>query len=151
MGELAALPTRDALLPIIAVVQAAKARPIAEVVASLPPRFTFSDRVADFPQAHSAALIALLSTGGQGEQLARVARLFGEIAGLPTALDTTDGYRMSFANGAVVHLRPSGNAPELRCYTEAQSEADAKDLNARALAHVLGAVVPEALEAQNSG
>ncbi len=151
VGELAALPTRDALLPIIAVVQAAKAQPIAEVVASLPPRFTFSDRVADFPQAHSAALIALLSTGTQGGQLARAARLFGEIAGLPTGIDTTDGYRMSFANGAVIHLRPSGNAPELRCYTEAESEAKAKELNARALAHVIGKVVPEAVKAQNAG
>ncbi|MDP3549081.1 MAG: phosphomannomutase [Novosphingobium sp.] len=145
VGDLAALPTRDAFLPIVAVVQAARERPIADVVAELPPRFTFSDRVADFPQAHSAALIALLSSGAQDEQLARIARLFGEIAGLPTGIDTTDGYRMSFADGAVIHFRPSGNAPELRCYTEAESEAKARDLNARALSHVVADVVPEAV------
>lgn len=150
VGALAALPTRDALLPILAVVQAAKDKPIADVVAELPPRYTFSDRVADFPQAHSAALIALLSSGAEDEQLARIARLFGEIAGFPTAIDTTDGYRMSFADGAVIHFRPSGNAPELRCYTEAESEAKARDLNARALAHVLADVVPEAVSLEKA-
>lgn len=142
---LAPLPTRDALLPIIAVVMNAKARPLAEVVAELPPRFTFSDRVADFPQVNSAALIAYLGHGEQDEQLARIARLFGEIAGFPTGIDTTDGYRMTFADGAIIHFRPSGNAPELRCYSEAESEEKARDLNARALAHVLADVVPEAV------
>jgi phosphomannomutase len=151
VGDLAPLPTRDALLPIIAVVMNARQRPLAEVVAELPPRFTFSDRVADFPQAHSAALIAFLGHGPEDEQLARIARLFGEIAGFPTGIDTTDGYRMSFADGAIVHFRPSGNAPELRCYSEAETEARARDLNHRALAHVLSDVVPEALAAQKAG
>lgn len=141
---LAALPTRDALLPIIAVVAAARTTPVADVVAALPPRFTYSDRVADFPQEHSAALIAFLSEGAEDEQLARIARVFGEIAGFPTAIDTTDGYRMTFADGAIIHFRPSGNAPELRCYTEADTEAKARELNRLALAHVLSSVVPEA-------
>lgn len=145
VDDLAPLPTRDALLPIIAVVMNARERPLAEVVAELPPRFTFSDRVADFPQENSAALIAFLSHGEEDEQLARIARLFGEIAGFPTGIDTTDGYRMSFADGAIIHFRPSGNAPELRCYSEAESDEKARDLNARALAHVLADVVPEAV------
>jgi len=145
VDDLAPLPTRDALLPIIAVVMNARERPLAEVVAELPPRFTFSDRVADFPQENSAALIAFLSHGEEDEQLARIARLFGEIAGFPTGIDTTDGYRMSFADGAIIHFRPSGNAPELRCYSEAETEEKARDLNARALAHVLADVVPEAV------
>jgi phosphomannomutase len=145
VGDLAPLPTRDALLPIIAVLMNAKDRPLAEVVAELPPRFTFSDRVADFPQDHSAALIAFLSHGPEDEQLARIARLFGEIAGLPIGIDTTDGYRMTFADGAILHFRPSGNAPELRCYSEAETEERARDLNAKALAHALADIVPEAV------
>lgn len=151
VGDLAALPTRDALLPIVAVTMAARRRPVAEVVAALPARFTFSDRVADFPQEDSGALIALLSSGAEDEQLARVARLFGDLAGFPVGIDTTDGYRMSFADGSVIHLRPSGNAPELRCYTEAETEALARDLNTRALAHVLADVVPEAVAARKAG
>ncbi|MCY1672985.1 phosphomannomutase [Novosphingobium sp. SL115] len=145
VGELTALPTRDALLPIVAVVLAGDS--LADVVAALPPRYTFSDRVADFPQGDSAALIAFLSAGDEAAQLGRIARVFGDIAGFPTGIDTTDGYRMSFADGAIIHLRPSGNAPELRCYSEAETEGRARDLNARALGHVLRVVVPEALEA----
>ncbi len=143
VGTLSALPTRDALLPIVAIVAAARAKPIADTVAELPPRFTYSDRVADFPQSDSAALIAFLSKGTTGEQLARIARVFGDIAGLPTVIDTTDGYRMSFASGAILHFRPSGNAPELRCYSEAETEARARDLNGKALKHVLTQVIPE--------
>ncbi len=144
---LTALPTRDALLPILAVIAQARTTPVADVVAALPPRYTFSDRVADFPQAHSAALVAFLSAGAEDEQLARIARVFGPIAGLPTGIDRTDGYRMTFADGSIIHFRPSGNAPELRCYSEAETEARARDLNARALAHVLSDVIPEALNA----
>ena len=143
VGSLSALPTRDALLPILAIVSAAKQAPIADTVTQLPPRFTYSDRVADFPQADSAALIAFLSAGSEGEQLARIARVFGEIAGLPTAVNTTDGYRMGFVSGAILHFRPSGNAPELRCYSEAETEVLARDLNGKALAHVLDVVIPE--------
>ncbi|KPF90738.1 phosphomannomutase [Novosphingobium sp. AAP83] len=143
VGDLSALPTRDALLPILAIVSAAKTTPVAQTVAQLPPRFTYSDRVANFPQADSAALIAFLSTGDEGAQLARIARVFGDIAGLPIAIDTTDGYRMSFASGAILHFRPSGNAPELRCYSEAETEARARALNSKALAHVLTVVIPE--------
>ena len=35
-----------------------------------------------------------------------------------TSIDQTDGLRVTFENGDIVHLRPSGNAPELRCYAE---------------------------------
>jgi phosphomannomutase len=33
-----------------------------------------------------------------------------------------------FANGTIVHLRPSGNAPELRCYAEAATDGMAERL-----------------------
>ena len=44
-------------------------------------------------------------------------------------INIIDGYRVQFDCGAVVHLRPSGNAPELRCYTEYDTLQKAKDLN----------------------
>ena len=42
-------------------------------------------------------------------------------------MDYTDGVRILFANGEVAHVRPSGNADELRIYAVAdtQSRADA--------------------------
>jgi phosphomannomutase len=48
--------------------------------------------------------------------------------------DATDGYRLRYEGNVIVHFRQSGNAPELRCYTEALSEQQAREINARALA-----------------
>lgn len=126
-GRLAALPTRDAVLPIVAVLAASKGRGIAALCAELPPRVTYSDRLKDFPTADSRAILAYLSAG---ERKARIEAAFG---GTLAGVDETDGLRMTFADGAIIHLRPSGNAPELRCYTEAGDEAGARALNARAL------------------
>ncbi|MCF7994616.1 MAG: hypothetical protein K9L88_07235, partial [Chromatiaceae bacterium] len=42
------------------------------------------------------------------------------------------------ASGDILHLRPSGNAPELRAYTEADSPERARDLNQRCLAILEG-------------
>ena len=53
-------------------------------------------------------------------------------------IDRTDGLRISFDSDEVVHLRPSGNAPELRCYNEAASEARAEEMNKRCLAIMNG-------------
>jgi len=38
----------------------------------------------------------------------------------------------------VIHLRPSGNAPELRCYTEASTASRAAQINAAALSVLAG-------------
>jgi phosphomannomutase len=38
-------------------------------------------------------------------------------------VDETDGLRMTLADERTIHLRPSGNAPELRCYAEAETYA----------------------------
>ncbi len=39
-----------------------------------------------------------------------------------------DGLRFTLASGDVIHYRPSGNAPELRCYTEASTAERADEL-----------------------
>ncbi|WP_280925456.1 hypothetical protein [Shewanella holmiensis] len=44
------------------------------------------------------------------------------------SMDSTDGLRLRLDNGDVVHLRPSGNAPELRCYAESMSVVPATSL-----------------------
>ena len=130
---LTALPTRDAVLPIVAVLAAAKGRGIAALCADLPPRVTYSDRIKDFPTADSRAILDYLNKGNAVRRRARIEAAFGALAGALESFDHTDGLRMTFADGAIIHLRPSGNAPELRCYTEADDEASAKALNAAAL------------------
>ena len=59
---------------------------------------------------------------------------FGEAFGTVKSVDATDGVRITFASEEVVHLRPSGNAPEFRCYTESDTDARALENNQRALA-----------------
>ncbi|KTR81996.1 phosphomannomutase [Novosphingobium barchaimii] len=132
---LPALPTRDAALPMIAVLVEAKRQgaPLSTLLARLPARFTFSDRIQELPTDLSQALLAKLQAGNEDEVLARVTQMFGAIAGTATAFDTTDGLRITFDSGDIIHLRPSGNAPELRCYTEAASTDRAASLNAQAL------------------
>jgi phosphomannomutase len=117
--HLAPLPTRDAVLPILALLAMARERgvPLSALARDLPPRFTASDRIKDFATERSRQLIQRLAASPQA-----IEPLLGDLCGQPAGLDQTDGLRVTFANGEIVHLRPSGNAPELRCYAEADSQ-----------------------------
>ncbi|CAG0907809.1 unnamed protein product, partial [Cyprideis torosa] len=123
-GPLAPLMTRDCLLPILAplALTCAQGIGVAELVATLPPRFTAADRVTDVEPEKSRALIDRLASDAS----ARAA--FFETGSSEAAVDVTDGLRVRFADGSIVHLRPSGNAPECRCYTEADSAERAQAL-----------------------
>lgn len=118
--ELAALPTRDSVLPMVCALVAAREAGIglAELVGTLPPRFTLSDRLKEMPTARSQAQIGVLR-----EDAAAGAAKLGFVAacGPLASVDETDGLRMTFASGEIIHLRPSGNAPELRVYVEADT------------------------------
>jgi phosphomannomutase len=103
------------------------------LLASLPQRFTASDRLEDFPTALSKERLGALAQGGPAA-VAAAFPSFGAVADV----STVDGLRVTFASDEVVHLRASGNAPELRCYTEAASEPRATELNAEALGVLRG-------------
>jgi phosphomannomutase len=60
-GTLTALPTRDAVLPIIVVLVAARGTSVSKLVANLTRRVTFSDRIADFAPERSKTLMAWLT------------------------------------------------------------------------------------------
>ncbi len=128
---LAPLPTRDAVLPALAVLVAARSGGwrVSDLLRDLPARFTASDRLQDFPTQTSLALIDELR-----EDPARLQQFMAGAS--PVSLDTTDGLRVTFDNGEIVHLRPSGNAPELRCYGEAASPARAVALSTEILARI---------------
>ncbi|MFX4086228.1 phosphomannomutase [Sphingobium yanoikuyae] len=135
---LAALPTRDAVLPILSVLVDARRRGVtlSALQAQLPERYTFSERLENYPTAQSQALVAHLEQGSEAEVRARLTGMFGRLAGEADGIDRTDGLRIHFAGGDIIHLRPSGNAPELRCYTESDSAERAAALNGEALALV---------------
>ncbi|WP_404482657.1 phosphomannomutase [Novosphingobium sp. BL-52-GroH] len=134
-GTLAALPTRDAVLPMVAVLAAARRQDMTlrALQARLPARYTFSDRLQNYPTAQSQVLLARLQEGAREDVLARTSAMFGELVGKATAFDTTDGLRMTFDQGDIIHLRPSGNAPELRCYTESATPERAATLGGEVL------------------
>ncbi|WJW76859.1 phosphomannomutase [Thiohalobacter sp. IOR34] len=137
---LAALPTRDAVIVILALLVAAREQGtrLSGLVGDMPPRFTASDRLKDFPTEGSRACIArLLDEAGEGDTAA-IEAAFGDLCGRVAATDTTDGLRITFENGEIVHLRPSGNAPEFRCYNEADSPQRAAELNRACLAVLEG-------------
>ena len=123
--RLLALPTRDAILPMLAVLAMAKEQGcnISELVAGLPSRYTASDRLQSFPTEESATLLKALQQDHQ-----QAVQVMAPNVGGVALVDLTDGLRVTFSNGDIVHLRPSGNAPELRCYAESDTQAKAQCL-----------------------
>ncbi|WP_224416333.1 phosphomannomutase [Modicisalibacter tunisiensis] len=124
------LPTRDALLPALTLMVAAARRgqPLSALVAGLPGRYTASDRLKAFPTARSRALLAEWREDSSAMQRAL------DLEQAVVDVNTLDGLRATLEGGDILHLRPSGNAPELRCYAESSSAAGAEVL----VAHCLG-------------
>jgi phosphomannomutase len=123
-GPLAALPTRDAVLPLLAPLALARMqnKGVAALCAALPARFTAADRLQNIDRDKAGALIARLSAGAEAR-----AAFFADLGDI-TGLDETDGLRLTFGAGPIVHLRLSGNAPEFRVYGEAGSQPAAQAL-----------------------
>lgn len=125
-----ALPTRDSVLPILIVLAMShlQKRDISQLTSEFAPRFTGSDRIKGIPRDVSTQLIADLkaSKAKQAELLESIAEQ-GETLEV-TSIDETDGLRMTLNSGDIIHLRPSGNAPELRCYVESSDQAHTDSL-----------------------
>jgi len=129
--RLSALPTRDAVIVPLAILMLARQGnlSISALLASLPQRFTYSDRLKEFPTALSQSRLAVLNSGDVAADMAAAEAMLGGAFASVASIDVTDGIRISFVDDEVVHLRPSGNAPELRAYTEAASESRAIEMN----------------------
>ena len=124
-ATLAALPTRDALLPILSLLAMASERgcALSQLTAGLPARYTASDRLQEFATSRSRQLLDHLASAP--DVLASFFDELGEVAGV----NQVDGLRVTLAGGDIVHLRPSGNAPELRCYAESDTPARSVELS----------------------
>jgi phosphomannomutase len=139
-ATLKALPTRDAVIVILGILLSAaqQGKKISGLAAALPARFTASDRLKNFATERSIAILARFNSGGEDADRTAIEKMFGGICGQVRGLNRVDGLRITFENEEVIHLRPSGNAPEFRCYSEADSEQRARDIVADALALVEG-------------
>ncbi|MGB8535732.1 MAG: phosphomannomutase [Acidobacteriaceae bacterium] len=131
-ATLAALPTRDAGLPILGVLFAAEQNGLSlvDLFARLPKRFSRAALLKQFPRATALKIVARFSPPAPGDSIGKdLAQFFAPALGFAAIdrVDYTDGVRVLFANGDVAHVRPSGNADELRIYAVAdtQDRADA--------------------------
>ena len=159
---LAALPTRDALLPILANLFAAAEQglSLAALWERLPARFGRAGLLDNFPVAASQAILAQLIPPGDAIEVefdwsdgvvdrsradgsrtplagsaakdwqrcqATLARFFTPDLGFDAIarINVLDGVRVYFRNGDIAHIRPSGNAPQLRIYAVSESQARA--------------------------
>jgi phosphomannomutase len=136
--QLRALPTRDAVIVMLGILLLAKAqkKTVSQLAAGLPARFTASDRLKNFATAKSQAILAKFNSGSEAADKVAIEKMFGSICGTVAGLNRTDGLRITFANEEVIHLRPSGNAPEFRCYAEAASDEHAREITALVLGRI---------------
>lgn len=119
------LRTRDAILPMLLALTAARRQglTLSGLCAGLPARHTASGRLTGIDTSRSQHLLAVIACDER-----RLRALLAPGAGAARSIDRTDGLRVVFATGDIVHLRPSGNAPELRCYAESDTPSAADRL-----------------------
>ncbi len=117
-NSLNSLPTRDALLPFIVLASnvVKEKTTLSKLVDNLPKRFTSSDRIQEFSRVKSMKLIKIGATNP--ESLLKQFNIEEKIVDI----NEIDGLRLTLDNNTIIHLRPSGNAPELRCYVETHSQ-----------------------------
>ena len=122
------LPTRDPAIVHLAMMLTAKQlkKPYSVFHSMFPQRVTKSERIVDFPTELACETLARLQTP-DGETYPQIETAFSEFGQL-TGVDLTDGLRMTFGNKDIIHLRPSGNAPEFRCYVETESEQRSQEI-----------------------
>jgi phosphomannomutase len=96
--------------------------------------FDGGDRVVDRSRADAIAMLA-----GPAEEWrqckAMLSRFFTRALGFDdiVRINALDGVRVYFHNGDVAHIRPSGNAPQLRIYANSDSQARADQIVALGL------------------
>ncbi|MCU7938539.1 MAG: phosphomannomutase [gamma proteobacterium symbiont of Bathyaustriella thionipta] len=131
---LTALPTRDAIVVLLTLLHSSVENKLSlsQLSARLPQRYTYSDRIKNFPTKKSQQLIEKYTSGNDAENKALFEADF-PLLGRINTMNTVDGLRLTFENENIIHFRPSGNAPELRCYSESDSIERAKKINHTAL------------------
>ncbi len=121
---IAPLPTRDCFLPILATLQlkALEKKKLSQIAAAYSLPVAAADRLQNFAQEKSSALMEHLRASRSN--LEQFLRPVGQVQ----STSDIDGLRVTLTNGNTIHFRPSGNAPEMRCYVEAANEDEANAL-----------------------
>ena len=124
------------VLPILSVLFAAGDQPLSELFARLPKRFSRAALLKQFPRATALKIVDRFSAPNLADVLRDLQTFFTPALGFaePTRVDYTDGVRVLFSNGEVAHVRPSGNADELRIYAVADTQERADEMAAMGIA-----------------
>ncbi len=136
------LPTRDAIVVLLTLLHSAAEKniPLSKLSEQLPQRYTYSDRIKNFATETSQQLMQKYTGGIEDKNKQRIETDFPELVqqlGHISNINTLDGLRITFENEAIIHFRPSGNAPEFRCYSESDSEKSAEEINHLAMKNIL--------------
>ena len=140
-GMLRALATRDAFLPILLALSAAlkKSLSISELFAQLPERFTQAGLIDNFPQEDSNKIVTILSKkDDESKRLINEVFTSNDRFGSVVEINTTDGIRITFDSDEIAHIRPSGNAPQLRIYSVAPTQDRADEIVALSISKPAG-------------
>jgi phosphomannomutase len=119
---------------------------LVDLFARLPKRFSRAALLENLPRSLGLKIVASFSPGAadpqkSGKEIqARLAKFFTPEMGFGTIIhvDYTDGVRILFDNGDVAHVRPSGNADELRIYAVADTQVRADAIAAMGIAEPNG-------------
>lgn len=122
---LTALPTRDSILPIVSLLYMMNKEKmsLAKLIKQHGLSYTTSSSIKDIESNVTKSVIQEMIN--HPEKIAKMLNIKKKVI----ELNHLDGLRIYFNDNSVIHLRPSGNAPELRCYTEARSEKKSLALN----------------------
>lgn len=134
---LSALPTRDAIIVLLTLLHSSVEQKlsISQLSAQLPQRYTYSDRIKNFATEKSQQLITRYTQGTEAQNKVSIEADFPELGSI-YSINTLDGLRVTFENNDIIHFRPSGNAPEFRCYSESDSVGKAQNINETALQRI---------------
>ncbi len=132
LEKLNKLPTRDSMLPILcALVKSNESgKSLSQLASEVNKRSTASVLVRNCPPAISQKLLEKISNNPE--------LVFNSVIMQSTPvqdINKLDGIRISNSEYAI-HFRPSGNADEFRCYTEAATTALAQEIAERAKKYV---------------
>lgn len=125
---LSPLPTRDPAIVHLAMMLTAKQlkKPFSVFHSMFPQRVTRTGRLTDFPLELAHEMLVLLQKQ-EDNTYPHIEKWFPEF-GQVTGIDLTDGLRMIFEKKEIIHLRPSGNAPEFRCYVETETAQRSQEI-----------------------
>lgn len=134
---LKALPTRDAILPMIIATLAASSasQKVSQTFTVLPRRFTQAGLIDNFPIGTYKAMVEYFATNTPAAHR-KLGEFFSPALGFGNVaeINNLDGIRIYFDNNDIAHMRQSSNAPQLRIYSTANSQARANQITEHALA-----------------